>query len=210
MTKNKKNKDEELFSSSSSEEENSSNPNQSEQARIRRISRDQLAAALMLAGSSSLNSLSNIAQRNANLTEQQQQERQQRSILDAASTSSNNSPSPSPATPGRITSSLFNSALTQALMNTTAQSSSSSSSSQLNPNDNSDQQQQLQQLHGMLMDTSSLPLNQSNEQRQRYANQLEIMTEMGLLNESLNLQALILTEGDVEAAINLVLAGINT
>lgn len=131
---------------------------------IRQISRDQLAAALHMAGSSSRNSLSNIAQRNA--------------VVPSTSSSSGGSG-------GIISSSLFTNALSQALR---SGRSSSGASSQL---------------------PSSAANNSGTNDNlaRRYANELQTMREMGLFEEMINIQALVVSNGDVEAAINLVLSG---
>lgn len=42
----------------------------------------------------------------------------------------------------------------------------------------------------------------------RYANELQTMREMGLMDELINIQALAVSNGDVDAAINLVLSGL--
>lgn len=105
-----------------------------------RISRGQLAAALLLAGSASLNSLTNIAQRSTD--------------TDMATTST--------TTPSTGSSSL---------------SGGDAGSSSIQPAENS----------------------------QQYATELQTMQEMGLTEENSNLQALILCNGNVEAAVNLVL-----
>lgn len=42
---------------------------------------------------------------------------------------------------------------------------------------------------------------------ERYANELVLMQEMGLQDEQINVQALLVSNGNVEAAINLVLGG---
>lgn len=55
---------------------------------------------------------------------------------------------------------------------------------------------------------SSLNLPESNENlTDRYATELRTMQEMGLFEELINIQALVISNGDVEAAINLVLTG---
>jgi len=46
---------------------------------------------------------------------------------------------------------------------------------------------------------------QPSESRQQYASELQTMREMGLTEEVSNLQALIVCNGNVEAAVNLVL-----
>lgn len=51
--------------------------------------------------------------------------------------------------------------------------------------------------------------NNLEQQQQQYSAQLLIMSEMGLMEEAVNLQALILCNGDVEAAINYVMLTTN-
>lgn len=100
-----------------------------------------MAAALLFAGSASLNSLSNIAQRTADDAEM---------ATTSNTTPPNQTSSPSTVNPG---------------------------SSSVQPSGNS----------------------------QQYAAELQTMREMGLTEDNSNLQALILCNGNVEAAVTLVL-----
>ncbi|XP_037034798.1 ubiquitin-like protein 7 isoform X2 [Bradysia coprophila] len=114
-----------------------------------RISRNQLAAALLFAGTASLNSLSSIAQRTGDNDEEM-------------ATTSNTTPP------------------TQTSAVSTADPSTSTveATSVEAPTDNS---------------------------TQRYAAELQIMRDMGLTEENSNLQALLMCNGNVEAAVTLVL-----
>lgn len=184
---------EELFSdlTSGSEEETSAQSN-SEQARIRRISRDQLAAALSQVGSASLNSLSNIAQRNTNAN------------TDNSASTSTSLPSGTSSSPVRISSSLLNNALRNALLSATAgQTQDSTRTEGIETGENQS---------SVSMDTSEVA-NQggggSSElnnaiQRNLFESELQIMHEVGLTDDTINLQALILARGEVEEAINFV------
>lgn len=133
-----------------------------------------------MAGSASLNSLSNISQRNP-----------QQSSAPISSTSSAPTPAPSstaaPLPSSLISDSFFSNALSQAL------ASSSSGTSNANPTGSTETQQDPNQVLSA-----------------RYSNELRTMREMGLYNELINLQALAISNGDVEAAINLVLSGLGS
>lgn len=176
---------------SGSEEETSAQSN-SEQARIRRISRDQLAAALSQVGSASLNSLSNIAQRNTNAN------------TDNSASTSTSLPSGTSSSPVRISSSLLNNALRNALLSATAgQTQDSTRTEGIETGENQS---------SVSMDTSEVA-NQggggSSElnnaiQRNLFESELQIMHEVGLTDDTINLQALILARGEVEEAINFV------
>lgn len=128
------------YSSDSASENDSpqASPNHSDN---QRISRGQLAAALLFAGTASLNSLSNIAERAVDDEEM--------------ATTSDTTPTPS----------------------RTSSFSTVDPSSSIQPTGNS----------------------------QQYAAELLTMREMGLTEENSNLQALILCNGNVEAAVTLVL-----
>lgn len=152
---------------------------------IRQISRDQLSQALFLAGNASSNSLSNIAQRN-----------QTQSTGSGPSTSSAPStvPSATQSSSGNlISNSMFSNALSQALNATGSSASPQSTSTQPSPAPSAGGQ-----------NSSS-----SNDNlAERYATELQTMREMGLFEELMNIQALVVSNGDVEAAINLVLSGL--
>lgn len=171
---------EDSLSDSSSSESDSPmvSPNQ-RSGDIRQISRDQLSQALLLAGSASLNSLSNIAQRNASTSQ-----------ATSASVPSTSSTSASTSASGLISNSMFSNALSQALMST--------NSSSATPNPPSATQSQ----------PSNEPAAANENLAERYVNELQTMHEMGLFDDLVNIQALTVSNGDVEAAINLVLSGL--
>lgn len=168
-----------LSDSSSSESDSSSvSPNQ-RVGDIRQISRDQLSQALQLAGTASTNSLSNIAQRNQN----------ESSTLPSTSTASSSSISSTAS--NLISNSMFSNALSQALNAASTASSTQSTSTPSNPT------------------STPFSLTGSNDNHaEKYANELQTMREMGLFEELINIQALVVSNGDVEAAINLVLSGL--
>ncbi|XP_055377780.1 uncharacterized protein LOC129609699 [Condylostylus longicornis] len=202
---------EEVFSdytSSSSEEENSSNGANHQQRMIRRITHDQLQAALSNMGSGSRNSLSNIAQRNANLIEEQQRSQQSQ----GPSNSQGNFPI------NRISSSHLNNALQRALMrglnsegnnsNVSPQTSPSAS----NPGGLATQLQSenvetmdTQETPTVIVDDSSLDDLPARYRNHQYAKQMRQMREMGLKNDEVNASVLGITGGNVENAVNLVL-----
>lgn len=179
-----------LSDSSSSESDSPTvSPNQ-RQGDIRQISREHLAQALLMAGTSSTNSLSNIAQRNQTQT---QSSSSQPSTSSASSTSTTVAP---PSTGSLISNSMFSNALSQALSAAGAgaatATSAQSTSAQPNPTQSA----------------SAANLPGANENlAERYASELQTMREMGLFEELMNIQALVVSNGDVEAAINLVLSG---
>lgn len=101
---------------------------------------------------------------------------------------------------GLISNSMFTNALSQALISSgnTATSSnastpSSTTSSTTNP---------------ATAAATNLP-GSSDNLSERYANELQMMREMGLFEDLINIQALAISNGDVEAAINLVLSGLD-
>lgn len=180
---------EDSMSDSSSSESDSPtvSPNQ-RNSDIRQISRDQLTQALLLAGTASTNSLSNIAQRN------QQQSTPFRSTSTTAAESST-SGAAAQSSASLISSSMFSNALSQALSAAggTGPSSTQSTSAQPNPAPSANQ--------------LNLPASNDNL-AERYATELQTMREMGLYEELINIQALVVSNGNVEAAINLVLSGL--
>lgn len=58
-----------------------------------------------------------------------------------------------------------------------------------------------------LNSAESPSVSESNSPGSNYNEQLAKMREMGLVNDRLNLRALIISSGDVNVAINLVLSG---
>ncbi|XP_031639750.1 uncharacterized protein LOC116351750 [Contarinia nasturtii] len=181
---------EDSMSDSSSSESDSPtvSPNQ-RTGDIRQISRDQLAQALLLAGTSSSNSLSNIAQRN-----QAQSQSSQPSTSSATNASQSS---------GLISNSIFSNALSQALFAAGAGGAGSAESG------GSDTVTSTQSTSAQPNPSDAPNLSSSNENyAERYANELQTMREMGLFEDMMNIQALIVSNGDVEAAINLVLSGL--
>lgn len=172
-----------LSDSSSSDDSPMASPNQ--QPDIRAISRDQLAAALMMAGTSSRNSLSNISQRVVPAGAPAAGGRSAPSVIPSTSASA--------SAANQISNSLFTNALSQALLaqlagagvaNTAATDESTTAE-------------------------SAQPTQSVNENlAERYANELQTMREIGLFDEMVNIQALVVSNGDVEGAINLVLSGL--
>lgn len=175
-------------SSSSSESDSPMVASNQRSGDIRQISRDQLTQALLLAGSASTNSLSNIAQRNQSQT----------STSSLQSTSSAPSVAAAPSSASLISSSMFTNALSQALSQagTGATPSTQSTSAQPNPTPSAPNQ-------------PNVPGSNENL-AERYATELQTMREMGLFEEMVNIQALAISNGDVEAAINLVLSGLGS
>lgn len=170
--------DDSLSDSSGSESDSTaaSSPNHARANEIRQISRDQLSQALMLAGTASSNSLSNIAQRSSQSNPSNTPSTS--GILGNPSTASTSSST-------SITNSFLANALSQAM---------------LANNDRSGTVQPAQ---------NQSAASDSNENHAlRYANELQTMREMGLMDELMNIQALAVSNGDVEAAINLVLSGL--
>lgn len=167
-----------IYDSSSSSSDNES-PSTTREA-ARRITQNQLTTALAMAGSNSFFSLDNIAQR---ATDEDGQP-------SAPTTSTPNTPNPS-ANP-RITNSMFSNAISQALSDTPATTRSSLSSSIAS----------LLQPHGRGESTTSEPSPPA------YLAELGQMREMGLTDNVINIQALILCNGNVDAAINLIFSGV--
>lgn len=147
---------------------------------IRQISRDQLSQALFLAGNASSNSLSNIAQRNQ---------------AQSASAPSTSGPSAAQSSGSLISNSMFSNALSRAL-NAAGGSATSPQSTSTQP-------------AAAATQSASAPVANENL-AERYATELQTMREMGLFEELMNIQALVVSNGDVEAAINLVLSGLGS
>ncbi|XP_055850081.1 uncharacterized protein LOC129914747 [Episyrphus balteatus] len=176
----------------SSEEENSGTPaNQSEQARIRRISRHQLAAALQQAGTTSMNSLSDIAQRNTGATD---------------SGSGTNPQTPQAPAGGRILSSTFSNALARALGALGANNANSSNSTETPEGSNNEAMQWMDSdpldVPSPSDDINDLPARYREHQ---YADQLRLMSQMGFTNYAENISYLTITNGNVENAVNLIM-----
>lgn len=181
------------LSDSSSSDDNTSPTTSTGVRSARRITADQLASALAIAGSSSYNSLSNISQRDADNRE---------------STDQTNQPSTSSSAPAsnRITSSMFMNALSEVIQSqrrsstnpneTEPMDTSPSSGGPVPPVADNDVGAQTQSQHSTLEASLS-----------KYRAELEQMREMGLTDTETNLQALIVCNGNVEAAVNLVFSG---
>lgn len=176
---------EDSLSDSSSSEGDSpmASPNQPD---IRAISRDQLAAALMMAGTSSRNSLSNISQRTVPAGTAP-------GVVPSTSASS----SSSAGAAGQISNSLFTNALSQALLAQLAGAGAAGAATSATGS-----------AEGATASTAPPPQSGNENLAARYANELQTMREIGLFDEMVNIQALVVSNGDVEAAINLVLSGI--
>lgn len=163
---------------------------------VRRITSNQLAEALgqvltdnnRVGGAFSANSLANISQRN-----QQQQEAS--ATASSAATTSTASATP---TQNRITSSMFMNALSEVLRSTRS---------------NAEVRERTEGGAAASVATeptpSVAPAANPTEQPALYVNELQQMNEMGLVDTESNLQALIVSNGDLEAAINIVLSGGN-
>lgn len=162
-------------------------------ADIRRISRGQLATALMLAGTLSPNSLAHIANDGS----------------PAAAADSAAAASTSSATSGRISNSLFTNALSQAFGSTAAAAATATAASAAAAVTTTPSTMTPRVITNndtvTPMDSSDAPADAA----QQYVNELQTMREMGLTEEQSNLQALIIYNGNVEAAINLVLGGMS-
>lgn len=166
-----------IYDSSSSSSDNES-PSTTREA-ARRITRNQLTTALAMAGSNSFFSLDNIAQRATN------EDNDGTSTSSTAATTSTPN-TPNPAVNSRITNSMFSNAISQAL--TPRSSISQSIASLLQPQSRSDSAT-------------------TEVQPPAFLAELAQMREMGLTDNVNNLQALILCNGNVDAAINLIFSG---
>lgn len=179
-------------SDSSSSESDSPTVSPNRSGDIRQISRDQLTQALLLAGSASTNSLSNIAQRNQSQTSTSSQQSTSSASAIAPATAT------APSSASLISTSMFTNALSQAL-NAAGNTGPSPQSTAAQPNP------------AASANPNPLNLPASNENHaERYATELQTMREMGLFEELINIQALVVSNGDVEAAINLVLSGLGS
>lgn len=190
-------------STNSSEEENSVGSNergsrdeesgrtQSENARIRMISRQQLQAALAQIGFGSANSLSNIAQRNTETSV-------------AASASDNTSTPLSSSSGERISSDVFRNELQRVLDSMGQRSSGSSGGGATGPQDPMAMDTLEQHSANTSMtDDGDIPVSFRTHE---YAEQLRTMQQMGFLNHEENLNYLNLASGNIEQAVNLLMA----
>lgn len=160
---------------------------------IRQISRDQLSAALLLAGTASLNSLSNIAQRNNGPSVGGAPAASTSQSIPSTSASISTAQPTSSSTAGAnlLSRSLFSNALAQALGQAASPSVTAAASAPSNEEE--------------VAATGRAAINEN--MAERYASELQLMREMGLFDEVTNVQALVVSNGNVEAAINLVLGG---
>lgn len=175
---------EDSLSDSSSSEGDSPMASPNQQPDIRAISRDQLAAALLMAGTSSRNSLSNISTHRAPPASGSAP-----AVIPSTSTPS----SSTAATAGQISNSLFTSALSQALLAQLAGAGAGAAGTTA---------------AGGAANAAQMAQSSNENHAERYANELQTMREIGLFDEMVNIQALVVSNGDVEAAINLVLSGL--
>lgn len=190
-------------STNSSEEENSvgsnerssrdeeSGRNQSETARIRMISRQQLQTALAQIGYGSANSLSNIAQRET-------------SAAASGTSEASSTPLSTSASGERISSDVFRNELLRALdsLGRRAAGAPGSGSSQ-DPVAMDTSEQEQQSANTSLTDDGDIPVVYRSHP---YAEQLRTMLQMGFLNSEENLNYLNLANGSIEQAVNLLMA----
>ncbi|XP_073828765.1 uncharacterized protein [Musca autumnalis] len=178
-------------STNSSEEENSVGSNergsrddeggssggrsQSENARIRMISRQQLQAALAQIDVGSANSLSNIAQRNSETS------------VAASASETTSTPLSSLASGERISADVLRNELQRAL------------DTLVQPMDTTEQQA----VNTSVTDDGDIP---AALRTHPYAEQLRTMQQMGFLNHEENLNFLNLANGNIEQAVNLLMA----
>lgn len=192
---------EDALSDSSSSEDNTSPTTSTGVRSARRITADQLASALAFAGSS-YNSLNSISQRDAD---------------NRQTTDPTNQPSTSSSAPAsnRITSSMFMNALSEVIQ----------SQRQRSTEPNSNEPEPMDTTPASTVTPASAPpaavapgdmgsqtLSQHSTLEaslSQYRAELDQMREMGLTDTETNLQALIVCNGNVETAVNLVFSGMN-
>lgn len=189
----------EALSDSSSSDDNTS-PTTSTVRSARRITADQLASALAFAGSS-YNSLNSISQRDADNRQ--------------STTDQTNQPSTSGSAPAsnRITSSMFMNALSEVIQSQQRQRSSESTEL-AEPMDTTPASAAAPQAPQTAPtgDVGAQTLSQHSTLEaslSQYRAELDQMREMGLTDTETNLQALIVCNGNVETAVNLVFSGMN-
>lgn len=165
---------------------------QSENARIRMISRQQLQAALQQIELGSVNSLSNIAARNS----------------DANTVTAGAAPLSTSASGERISSALFRNELQRALRSlnqpataAATDSTTAESTQAMDTTESSDSAQNTSD-DGSGEIPSRYRLNQ-------YAEQLRTMAQMGFTNYEENLTFLNITNGNIENAVNLIMGSMN-
>lgn len=184
------------LSDSSSSDDNTS-PTTSTSAR--RITADQLASALAFAGSS-YNSLNNISQRDADNRQ--------------STTDQTNQPSTSGSAPAsnRITSSMFMNALSEVIQSQQRQRSTESNDPEPMDTTPATAAAAPQAPVAAPGDVGAQTLSQHSTLEaslSQYRAELDQMREMGLTDTETNLQALIVCNGNVETAVNLVFSGMN-
>lgn len=170
---------EELTDSSDSE---NNIPSTSRSRVPRRITSNQLASALGQVYAVSATGSSNSL---ANIS--------QRNLNQAATVADENSPTP------RITNSMFMNALSEVIR----------SNRNINPVRPSGDPVDETPTANPTVTTPTAPAPVSSVMPPMYAAELREMREMGLTDTNINLQALILSNGDLETAINIVLSGAN-
>lgn len=231
--------DDPLSDSSSSDDNTVSPTTSAAPNTIRRITADNLASALAFAGSrSSYNSLSNISQRDADNRANQPDGMTGDGSTSVAGTSDTNLPSTSSATSGqpttsanaatgRITSSMLLDAISMMFEQQRGELASGSGSTSAGGAATTTPQVPAT---GEPMDTSPVlastvtapePMGrdlgaQTLSQHStlaasigQYRRELDTMREMGLTDTETNLQALIVCNGNVESAVNLVFGGMS-
>lgn len=186
------------LSDSSSSDDNTSPTTSTGTRSARRITADQLASALAFAGSSSFNSLSNISQRDADNRQ--------------SGTDQTNQPSTSSSVPAsnRITSSMFMNALSEVIQ--AQRRTNDPNASNTEPMDTSPPVPIPTSVAVSGNDVGAQTLSQHSTLEaslSQYRGELDQMREMGLTDTETNLQALIVCNGNVETAINLVFSGMN-
>uniref|UniRef100_U5ES39 Putative ubiquitin-like protein 7 n=1 Tax=Corethrella appendiculata TaxID=1370023 RepID=U5ES39_9DIPT len=174
-------------SSSSDNNAPASSSTSRERHTTRRITTEQLSHALRAYnGSSSFNSLANISQRNLS------------NVQSGDTQASSSSGTARSTQPPRITSSTFMNALSEVLLQTRRSRPEESTTSVSSNNTSSNNE--------------PVAPSTNNEQQTplvRYQAELNQMRELGLNDTQVNLQALEICNGDVEAAINLVFSETN-
>uniref|UniRef100_A0A182MSD7 UBA domain-containing protein n=1 Tax=Anopheles culicifacies TaxID=139723 RepID=A0A182MSD7_9DIPT len=225
------------LSDSSSSDDNTVSPTTSAAPTntIRRITADNLASALAFAGSrGSYNSLSNISQRDAdNRANQQETASDGSTVTSASGTTDANLPSTSTATSsqpttsanaatGRITSSMLLDAISLMFEQQRGEQASGSGGSAaagntvtapaVEPMDTSPATTAgtAPSAEPMGNDLGAQTLSQHSTLAAsigQYRRELDTMREMGLTDTETNLQALIVCNGNVESAVNLVFGG---
>ncbi|XP_067646958.1 serine-rich adhesin for platelets [Eurosta solidaginis] len=223
-------------STNSSEEENSmgattSNERtesgaQSENGRIRMISRQQLQAALARIDVGSVNSLSNIAQRNSDAittpgsaTDATSETASVAAATTTATAASTTSTPLANSASGERFSAMFRTELQRALESLSQRhnqvnNSRSSTSTATGITDTQQQQMDTTESSSLAADngtgdnTSDADLPPEYRSHQ-YASQLRTMAQMGLLNYEDNIAYLTIASGSIENAVNLLMGGMN-